>query len=249
MAWRRVRARIASTGARRCAPTLHGGIILLLAALFALLAFVVQRGDATPFDEAVHRALRPDDGAPGASGLFWLGPDVGAASIAVVACLALWQVWRRTTEWLAAATLLASMGGAFALVRVLKVAIGRSRVDEVAALEPVGWSNFLFPSTHTVLTVVGYGLLASYLSTRCRRWRALVWGAYAAVVAFVGVSLVYLDTHYFTDVVGGLLVGGGWLIATLRLLAALGAPSGAARRGRHAPGTRAVGRAAQGKRR
>jgi len=37
-------------------------------------------------------------------------------------------------------------------------------------------------------------------------------------VLFVGVSLVYLNTHYLTDVLGGLLIGGAWLIISLRIL-------------------------------
>lgn len=221
MNWHQWRAGVSVSRARIATElTPYGGIILLLAILFAILAYVVQRGDATAFDGAVRRALRPDDTAAGASGVLWLGPDVGAASVAVVVFLALWQVWQR--RWVAAVTLLGSMAGAFALTRVLKVLIGRTRPEDGLARQPIAWSEFLFPSTHTVLTVVGYGLLAYVLHARLRRWRLYIFGSYGAVVMFVGVSLVYLDTHYFTDVVGGVLVGGGWLIATVRLLAALG---------------------------
>lgn len=221
MNWHQWRAGVSVLRARIATELIpYGGIILLLAILFAILAYIVQRGDATAFDGAVRRALRPDDTAPGASGVLWLGPDVGAASVAVVVFLALWQAWQR--RWVAAATLLGSMAGAFTLTRVLKVLIGRTRPEDGLARQPITWSEFLFPSTHTVLTVVGYGLLAYLLHTRLRRWRLYILGSYGAVVTFVGVSLVYLDTHYFTDVVGGLLVGGGWLIATMRLLAALG---------------------------
>jgi membrane-associated phospholipid phosphatase len=70
-----------------------------------------------------------------------------------------------------------------------------------------------FPSGHAVQTIVFYGLLATLALEwpPLARQRRLVVGATIALVALIGYTRVYLGNHWPTDVVGGWLLGWGWL--------------------------------------
>lgn len=70
--------------------------------------------------------------------------------------------------------------------------------------------SFGLPSGHAQGALVTWG----YLGLRSGR-RAVLWAA-VAVVVLVCVSRVYLGAHFFSDVLGGLLLGGAVLWAALR---------------------------------
>ena len=69
-----------------------------------------------------------------------------------------------------------------------------------------------FPSGHALASMCFFGLLAYYFSSDVSgRWRALaIWLAAAVMIFFVGVSRVYFDVHYPSDVVAGYLAGFIW---------------------------------------
>lgn len=185
----------------------------MLISLFLLLIGWVKLGNALAFDLAVHRAIRPDDDA-GPLRFALIGRDLGTYSAIAGGLPMLW--FARQRLWRAAALVIGSEIGAFCFNYILKALIARTRPSpEMVATNP---SDYLFPSTHTVMSVVCYGLAACFLCAVAPRWRALVLAAYVGVICYVGFCLVYLDTHYCTDVLGGVLSGGIWLILSYRLL-------------------------------
>lgn len=200
------------------------GLVALLVVLFLILGVVVKSGRTRAFDERAHRFVRgpvptafEEDDTSFRTRVMHLGPDIGTATILLVplAALALIGVHRRR----AAATMIASPVGAFILTLCLKGIFQRTRSGQACHHGPLCVIGYLFPSTHTILTIVTYGLIGALIAARLAGWRrALVILSVILVIAFVAVSLVYLNTHYLTDVLGGLLIGSAWLIVTLRLL-------------------------------
>ncbi len=75
-----------------------------------------------------------------------------------------------------------------------------------------------FPSGHAMGAMIAYGamllVLLPYLGRRGRRIARVL---AAALIAGVGVSRVVLGVHYPSDVVGGWLLGFGWLVTSAAL--------------------------------
>ncbi|MFI6121998.1 phosphatase PAP2 family protein [Streptomyces sp. NPDC051064] len=72
-------------------------------------------------------------------------------------------------------------------------------------------SGWAFPSGHTTTAALTAGLLVLAICLRAPRGRTLLALAAGCWGALVGLTRVYLGVHWFTDVIGGWLLGVGWL--------------------------------------
>lgn len=92
---------------------------------------------------------------------------------------------------------------------VAKAAVARPRPTEdlVEVIERT--DGYSFPSGHVIHYVVLLGTLAFVLSAAMRpgvgRW--LVQGAVVVILAYVGLSRIYLGAHWLGDVVAGYAIG------------------------------------------
>jgi membrane-associated phospholipid phosphatase len=94
-------------------------------------------------------------------------------------------------------------------VGVVKYAIGRIGPRDQGDVYQIFAGGNIFPSGHLANVVMLYGLLA-WILPRFRKW---IIAATAFFCATIGVSTIYLRTHWFSDVVGG------WIAGALVLLA------------------------------
>jgi len=142
------------------------------------------------------------------------GSTVTVACIAVA--LGLYLLWRRRFYWLGA--LAASVAGGALLNKLLKYAFHRPRPhfdDPILTL-----TSYSFPSGHTMMATVLYGVVAAYLLTKTPdwRWRVLIILSASLLIAFVGFSRIYLGAHYLSDVLGAMAEGLAWLSLCLTLV-------------------------------
>lgn len=74
-------------------------------------------------------------------------------------------------------------------------------------------NGFSFPSGHSMAALVFYGLLLYFILrfVRHKNRQVLLSFLCIAVILLVGVSRIYLGVHFFSDVVGGFLLGGAVL--------------------------------------
>jgi undecaprenyl-diphosphatase len=133
-----------------------------------------------------------------------LGDAPGLIPLILLAMLVLWRLDR---EWALALPVL--MAGAGALQLVAKWIADRPRPN----LAPHG-----FPSGHVLTLVVFFGLMAYLVATasrRRRRWRLLACAVCVVPIAVVAFSRLYLDKHWLTDLVGGLMAGMAYLLLAI----------------------------------
>jgi len=88
---------------------------------------------------------------------------------------------------------------------LLKIIIARERPLEALIKIP---RSFSFPSGHTLTSIVFYGLLC-YLLTYKKEKNIKIIGIIitSLLIISIAVSRVYLGVHYFSDVIGGLILG------------------------------------------
>ena len=100
----------------------------------------------------------------------------------------------------------------------VKALVGRDRPDLERLVPGNGPS---FPSGHVMASVALWGLVPLVVALYTRRprvWWTTLWAS-AVLIVLIGASRTYLGVHWFSDVVGGFLVGCFFLLAVERVLA------------------------------
>lgn len=87
-------------------------------------------------------------------------------------------------------------------------------------------TGFSFPSGHAMISTAFYGFLA-YLALRLWPGRngKIIASILIILIFLIGISRVYLNVHYFSDVLAGFLLGGIILLLFIKLLPKAGGAS------------------------
>jgi undecaprenyl-diphosphatase len=147
-----------------------------------------------------------------------VGSPTGLAATAVATAVVL-AVLRQAPS--ALVLLAVGVPGVELLSTTVKSLVRRPRPPLGSAVGQVSAHGYSFPSGHAIQSAAVYGLLASLLVVRTRRrlLRAATWTAAGLATVAVGLSRVYLGVHWPTDVLGGWLLGAGWLAVLLLTIA------------------------------
>lgn len=197
---------------------------VLLAATFVVSSIVVGLGAADATDLKVANAFNRDwNPAAGlvAKGIAVLGGVEITSLIVLGIAIYLWRRGFRTEVWFLLA---------FAAVEVMETIYKRlvfhpgpgPSLDHgdgpsvTSLFERVTGNSF--PSGHMTRTVIAYGLLAFVvrrLAPPSSRWRALAVPLAAVMILVMAVDRLYLEVHWESDVIGGILLGGLGLAASV----------------------------------
>lgn len=190
------------------------GASVLLIWLFAAIADAIgDNGLLVTVDQLVTGWLQ-QHGTEWGEGAFYGVSLLGSVVLAVILAIAIVWYFVKKDRWRAA--LVAAAGGGGTLLNMLLKTIFHRGRPEVAS-EFVHRASWSFPSGHAMESTVGYGILAYLLIAHVHgtaKRRAFVL-ATIILVGLIGFSRVYLGVHYMSDVIGGFLAGGVWLLVCI----------------------------------
>jgi len=107
------------------------------------------------------------------------------------------------------ALLLAAMGGDALIVSIAKTVVHSARPLNGLVYD----TGFSFPSGHTTASIVFCGLLAylAWQHWKSPKAKTVSIALSITVTSFVAFDRIYLNVHWFSDVLGGCLLGLFWL--------------------------------------
>ncbi len=95
--------------------------------------------------------------------------------------------------------------------QMYKVLIARQRPADI--LSDVTYFGYAFPSGHALAATLFYGFLAFCIIHATRRWwiQVAIFCFAALLIVLIGLSRIFIGAHWFSDVIGGWLLGGSLL--------------------------------------
>lgn len=188
----------------------HVGIAVTLVTFLALLTFFVWNGFADGFDfplRAKLLRLNPPEAITLWLGITFLGSGfcisiLTILSVVVLAARAEWQFVRQ---------IIYTMAGAMVIENGLKWAVHRARPLEL--FPDTLPESYSFPSGHALFAMSFYISMVLMFGPRIHRTaRMTLWVVAVLLVILIGASRIFIGVHYPSDVIGGYLAAGIWLV-------------------------------------
>lgn len=187
--------------------------IILLAALFSLIAWRVQAGDVTAFDEYVRglvKGLQTEGSLSFFSFFTKLGSAIGIISTVLISLI----VFFKKRYYVAMVVYPVAILMTHLVNKGIKEIVKRDRPSLNAALDALGYS---FPSGHAMLSTITYGFLAYIIAANVKNvaGKIVITIAMVILILWIGLSRVILSVHYPTDILAGYCAGGILLIIAI----------------------------------
>jgi undecaprenyl-diphosphatase len=189
-------------------------ISLLFALGFGLIALLISDQKIANFDNRISENLHGLN-TPLLTAIMkfftFLGSGTAIAVIVVIVMIFFYKVLKHRTELV---LLISVICGSALLNLLLKIIFHRARPTIYHFIVVSGYS---FPSGHSMAAFSLYGILAFLLWKHIpnKLGRSLLIIFSVLMFTMIGISRIYLGVHYPSDVLGGFLASGTWLIFSI----------------------------------
>lgn len=193
--------------------TLFGVAFLYLLLLFGgLVEDLIMSDPIVALDHSVAEvmvALRTPAWVTASTWVSSIGVWPVVVTILLVTCVWLWLSRRRFYLL----PLLISVSGSTLFAFAGKLALHRARPIDAAVHE----ASYAFPSGHALISVSLFGFLAYIWIREISSWpmRVNIFFAWMLLALSIGLSRIVLGVHFLSDVLGGYLLGGLWLLVAI----------------------------------
>ena len=185
-------------------------IALIPLILFIILAVLVSLGKLDVLDRAVFDCVIKLKGNITTKFLYGITNLVATSGIVIVMFLvALFLLKKKRFSYFK--YLIIDVGLGVILMQVIKNIVRRPRPEWQWATQ----GGYSFPSGHTISAYMLYGTLILLINKKMTGALKYILIIICSIIIFLaGLSRIYLGVHYFSDVVGSLLLGTSILIVT-----------------------------------
>lgn len=170
--------------------------------LFLILAIAIKLNLTNGLDQGFTHLITAFQSGSRTTIFNWLTWS-GSPIITLAGCLLLALVYILREQLLQAAIILLTIISGDGFAWIFKMLIQRPRPLVTETIN----QGFSFPSAHMVGAIILVSLLCHYWHPANHRYRVLQILIGFSWVALVGLSRIYLQAHFATDVLGGMLLG------------------------------------------
>ncbi len=186
------------------------GIIIVFYFLFIIWAYLMSIGKLDYIDKKVYNKMNISNGR---TTFFRLITNFASTKFFILLCILLVLIFRdKITLLISFIMIIDSI-----LILVLKHLFKRERPNVKRLVREKGYS---FPSGHTLCAITFYGFLILLISSSILILpiKIILILVLLSLIYLIGYSRIFLGVHYFSDVIGALLLGFSYILLIVYLV-------------------------------
>ena len=181
-------------------------IVVLCLILFSVICYGVLSYDSLVIDTKVYSFIADNLMSDGITSVLKVITELGGVAFTVLAGVLIFMFCKKI-RWFVTFDLV----GVTLINQVIKHIVRRPRPNILRLVEESGYS---FPSGHSMVSMTFYGIIIYlvYKNVNDKYLKWLLITLLSLLILAIGFSRIYVGVHYFTDVVGGFLLGLAYLV-------------------------------------
>ena len=185
------------------------GVLCLI--LFSVICYGVLSYDSLVIDTKVYSFISDNIMSDGITSVLKVITELGGVAFIVLAGVLIFMFCKKI-RWVVTFDLV----GVTLINQVIKHIVRRPRPNVLRLVEEDGYS---FPSGHSMVSMAFYGIIIylvyKNVTNKYLKWTLIT--LLSLLILSIGFSRIYVGVHYFTDVVGGFLLGLAYLIIYINI--------------------------------
>lgn len=186
-------------------------IVVLCLILFSVICYGVLSYDSLVIDTKVYSFIADNLMSDGITSVLKVITELGGVAFIVLVGVLIFMFCKKI-RWFVTFDLV----GVTVINQAIKHIVRRPRPNVLRLVEEDGYS---FPSGHSMVSMAFYGIIIylvyKNVTNKYLKWTLIT--LLSLLILSIGFSRIYVGVHYFTDVVGGFLLGLAYLIIYINI--------------------------------